>query len=572
MAHNQHNTFVNSGLKRRRSILPTNNNERENEMQMQMQMQIGMAPYPNPQMMGWIPQYPQQQMGGWMQQHPQMMAMAPNYNPNPNPNPNHNPNQHPHPHPQMMAMAPNYNYQFANPQFANPQMMGWMPMQQQPFILPQQTFNNRGFAPSHNGDVQDNVQINELDTESDDYELIDHVASAVGAKSDHEDEIPIQQNTIKKQSRTSNKNEQKLKKTVEHENQDAALANLFDNVLDDNMQVVNPNQYNYAEFGQELDNSNVIARIIPVDKEHAHFDNAQYPNETYKTVMLNDVEKILPAKNISVDALETGKIVYEHNKKLATSGQAISGEAFIYTRCSRTNDISIETQRKACIQYAATHNLKLLSFGYQSDNNISARNMGNLNHELGFWKDHIPNNSHIIIYSVDRLSRHLVKGMQFLEEMTSRGIRVHFITHELVYHSGISAAGHSMVQQELQSAEKFSNIASEKIRSTNARLRQEGHVLGRAPYGYKHTLINGVRKLIPNNEEQANINKIKTRYTYLMNNWKNNPETATLRLSKICMLRILLRWCNRTGLKYRKQQNYTILQLNKIIQTNFNNL
>jgi DNA invertase Pin-like site-specific DNA recombinase len=282
----------------------------------------------------------------------------------------------------------------------------------------------------------------------------------------------------------------------------------------------------------------------------------------------------LPAKDISPEALETGKIVYKHNNQLANllaaSGQQSDGNAFIYARSSRTNDISIDTQRKACLQYAAINKLELLSFGYQSDNNISARNMNNLKHELGFWQEHIPDGSNIIIYSIDRLSRNLIKGMQYLDEMAARGIRIHFVTHELVFHSGISAAGRSMIQQELQSAEKFSNIASEKVRTTMARLRREGNVFGRAPYGYKHTKIGNIRKRTFDNKEQQNIRKIKEQYKYIMDNWKNMPETAELRYSKINMLRTLSRWCNRTGLQYRNEKNYTTYQIQKIIALEIN--
>jgi DNA invertase Pin-like site-specific DNA recombinase len=354
--------------------------------------------------------------------------------------------------------------------------------------------------------------------------------------------------------------------------QDRQLAELFDNALDDNMQEVQPQEAYKAKFGQESDGSN-FTTLTPDNKHHAHFDNARFPNEIYNAVMVNGDTTKLPANDISPDALETGKIVFEHNNQLAASGQQSAGKAFIYARSSRTNDISIETQRKVCLQYAAVHKLELLPFGYQSDNNVSARNMGNLKlkHQLGFWQEQIPDGSHIIIYSVDRLSRHLVKGMQFLDEMAARCIRIHFVTHELVFHSGISAAGRAMIQQELQSAEKFSNIASEKVRTTMARLRQEGNVFGRAPYGYKHTKIGNIRKRTPDNKEQQNIRKIQSQYSYIMDNWKNNPDTAELRYSKINMLRTILRWCNRNGMKYRHQQNYTTSQIRNIIEIEVNN-
>lgn len=520
---------------------------------------------PQPQMMGWMPMpnYQQQQVGigGWMP-HPGM--------------------QQPYPHPQMMGWMPPY---------PNPQMIGWMPVpnmqqQQQPMMMlppPAAAFNNTGFKPLHNGNIQDIMQINELadDDESEDSAPIPPktkaaaTAAAAAGETDDEDvvHVPNPKNTNKQKAKEPKQKVPALAKQEQHQGnmQDNQLANLFDNVLDNNLQPLNLQQSRNAEFGQEADESNIICGLTPIDRNQAHFDSANYPNEQYKTVMINGDSKTLPAKDISPDALETGKVVYEHNTKLVANGNAPVGKAFIYARSSRTNDISIETQRKACIQYAGDNNLELLSFGFQSDNNISARNMGNLNHELGFWKDEIPNDSHIIIYSVDRLSRHLIKGMQFLDEMATRGIRVHFTTHEIVFHSGSSAAIRAMVQQELQSAEKFSNIASEKVRTTMARLRREGHVFGRAPYGYKHALIGNIRKRIPDNREQQNIRKIQSQYEYIMGNWDNNPETAGTRYSKASMIRVLGRWCNRSGLKYRNQKNYTTSQVRKIVEMEVNN-
>jgi len=515
---------------------------------------------PNPQMMGWMPPYqhpyppPPQQYGmGWMPPYP----------------PQHQPQQY------GMGWMPNYPHPYPYPQYG----MGMMPGMQPPMMMlpPPPAFNNRGFAPSHNGNIQDFVQINELVEENNNSKPIKHIASAASAastaddaESDNDviDAFNIPEPKSKKQAKKPNKKvaEPSAVKMQDHKI-DNQLADLFNNVLDNNMQSANSRTAKHAEFGQESNESNVIIGITPIDKEQAHFDNVEFPNEMYNATMINDVVAKLPAKDISLDALEAGKIVFIHNNQLEASGQPIANEkAFIYARSSRTNDISIETQRKACLEYSTVHRLELLPFGYQSDNNVSARNMGNLKHELGFWKDYIPDGSHIIIYSVDRLSRHLVRGMQFLDEMAARGIRIHFITHELVFHSGISAAGRAMIQQELQSAEKFSNIASEKVRTTMARLRKEGHVFGRVPYGYKNTLIGNIRKRIPDNKEQQKIRQIQTQYSYIINNWENNPDTEKLRYTKINILRTLVRWCNRKGMKYRNQSNYTTSQIRTIIQ------
>jgi DNA invertase Pin-like site-specific DNA recombinase len=290
--------------------------------------------------------------------------------------------------------------------------------------------------------------------------------------------------------------------------------------------------------------------------------------------MLNDDKYESKALDIHQYSLETHKYIYEYNNALAITNlnskknQAYSNmdpTGLIYARCSTENDISIETQRKACFKYAKDKGIKLLSFGFQYDNNVSARNMNNLNYELGFWENQIPDHCDLIIYSVDRLSRDLLKGIQFLEKLSSRGINIHFITNEIIYNINISAAAKSMIQQELQTAEKYSNMTSEKVKNTFKRLREEGHVFGKAPYGYKHIKIGEIRKRIPDNQEKENIRKISERYNNYVSTFENYPENQGVKKTATNIIKALIRWCNRSGLKYRHGKHYTLSQIKCII-------
>ena len=353
------------------------------------------------------------------------------------------------------------------------------------------------------------------------------------------------------------------------------LANMLDNVLDKNMNVdAEPkNKESYSEFGQNANNSNVIMNIYPKDKNNANFNKETHPDEIYITVMQHGKTNELKASDIHEYSLETHKHIYKYNNDNDSIYKSVyknkSPTGFIYARCSTTNDISIETQRQSCFDYAKSKGIRLLSFGYQYDNNVSARNMNNLNFELGFWEKQIPDGGDMIIYSVDRLSRNLLKGIQFLERLSaSRGINIHFVTNEIIYNVNVSAAAKSMIQQELQTAEKYSNMTSEKIKGTLKRLRQEGHVFGRAPYGYKHVKIHNIRKRVINNQERENIRKIKNRYNNYRTSFENFPENVGIKKSNMSIIRQLVRWCNRTGLKYRNNKNYTIQQIKYIVNLN----
>jgi DNA invertase Pin-like site-specific DNA recombinase len=193
--------------------------------------------------------------------------------------------------------------------------------------------------------------------------------------------------------------------------------------------------------------------------------------------------------------------------------------------------------------------------------------MGNLKHELGFWFEHIPNDSHIFIYSVDRLSRHMLKGLDFLEKAVLRNISVHFVTNGIVYNKDISAGNKAMVQSELQSAEKYSNLTSEKIKGTLRRLKTEGHSFGKAPYGFKNVIINGIRKRVVDDRESDNIRKIKTEYNYIHEHFDEIRVNERMRRNYSSIYRHLIRWCNRSGIKNRNGDVFRLSQIKTIVNS-----
>ena len=409
-------------------------------------------------------------------------------------------------------------------------------------------------------ETEETEETDELNNQIDDKNIDNYEGNVINGL-----EQRVQENKVMMVNKPVKVNVDK-KKEKKDKNEDNILANMLDNALDNVINLGQPNdekKETYAEFGQNYNNSNVISEIIPIKKVESHFDKDNYPNEVYKAIMLNGKVEEYKANDIHSYSLETHKYIYEHNQQI-TRTKANKTNGFIYARCSTTNDISIETQRQACFAYAKAMNIKLVSYGYQYDNNVSARNMNNLKYELGFWEKRIPEDGNLIIYSVDRLSRDLVKGIQFLEKLVSRGIQIHFVFNEIIYKKEMSAAAKSMVQQELQTAEKYSNIISEKIKGTLKRLRAEGHDFGRARYGYKSVKINGIRKHVVNDLEQKNIKKIIKRYHNYIEHFETYPENIGFKKTYTNIMHALRRWCNRSGLKYRNDKHYTINQLKKI--------
>ena len=345
---------------------------------------------------------------------------------------------------------------------------------------------------------------------------------------------------------------------------DVFLANIFDKSLD-SIKFKEPQD---KTFISKKNNSNVIKSISPKNPDKAHFNKDTHPDEVYnvKFIGYEDEKYEIKASDINAYSLETHKYIYEYNK---TFVYKIHNKelGFIYARSSSDNTVSIETQRQVCFKFTRENNIKLCDFGFQFDNNISARNMNNIKHELGFWKDYIEDGSHIIIYSVDRLSRHLINGMKYLDEMVARGITFHFVTNELKYGTDSSATQKGMIQTLLIEAEKFSNMTSEKVKTTRKRLIAEGNELGPAKYGFKVVLVNGIRKKLLCQEEQENIRKIKEKYQDVSDNFEDYQRAGNVQRSFLSIYRFIERWCVRSGIKYRKGQPFTDLKIREIVKS-----
>ena len=347
----------------------------------------------------------------------------------------------------------------------------------------------------------------------------------------------------------------------------SSLANLFNNVLDNSR--LNKKQKKDNSFGIDTKNCNIIKALKPII-DIPNFNNKTHPDELYRVEFLDGSYTEKKAIDISDDSLKTQKLTYEHNIKIAFANQNTipnQTNTVIYTRCSKENDISIETQKQACFKYALKNNMKMLPFGYLEDNGLSGRNGKNLIHgELAFWLSHIPNGSTIIVYSPDRWCRNTLKGLEILDNLSKRNITVHFVTNDIDYNKDITSAQKSMIQSELMTAEKQSNDTSEKIKCTLKRLKDEGHVIGIAPYGFSNIIVNGIRKRIENNDEQENIRKINDKYNDILENFNDYLKEEYIYRNYSSIVKFIMRWCVRTGVKNRKGASFTEAQIKTIIK------
>jgi DNA invertase Pin-like site-specific DNA recombinase len=456
---------------------------------------------------------------------------------------------------QMMPMQQNMMPMYQNQMM--PMQPNMMPMQNQLFKNPIENPLIQRQKNSHN---------------------IEKIVNILDQESDEEGDVEVEKEVIEKNKKRKidekdAKGEKDEKNHVEkstlHNSALNSLSNLFDNVLDNSR--INKRQKIDVDFLPYKDGRNVVKSVNPLNLNDSHFNSKTYPEEKYYIQFLDGHNDTVPAKDINSFTLEAQKITSEHNKtikNLYPNDLSNQINTAIYVRCSKVNDTSIETQKKACFEYALKNKMQVLPFGYLEDNGIPARNGKNFKTgELSVWLSHIPDNGNIIIYSPDRWSRHTLKGLQELDDLVKRNITIHFINNDIKYSKNTSSAHKSIIQSELMTAEKQSNDTSEKIKGTLSRLKTEGHVIGKAPYGFNNIIINGIRKRVINNEEQKDIKKIKDKFNDINDNFDNYLGIENIKKSKLSMIKFIMRWCSRTGMKNRNSKAFTISQIQSIIKS-----
>ena len=184
-------------------------------------------------------------------------------------------------------------------------------------------------------------------------------------------------------------------------------------------------------------------------------------NDYILATYANGQKWIIKKSDLKEEHLKNYEKIKLHNRKL---GDKFNGYGMIYARTSTKDPRSINAQTGICLTYMAENGIKLVPFGIQADNGISARDMKNLDYELGFWTEKLSPYSHLVITNVDRLSRNLEKGMEFLKAMRASNITLHFVSEGLILTPDDDYGHIGHVYQLLKSAQQQSDTLSQKVK------------------------------------------------------------------------------------------------------------
>ena len=204
-------------------------------------------------------------------------------------------------------------------------------------------------------------------------------------------------------------------------------------------------------------------------------------------------------------------------RKDKTISRKDNRNAVVYTRVSTKEqaetNLSLNTQKKYCEEYARKEGLMVLEFfggtyeSAQTDERIQFKNM------LAFVKKR--NIAHIIVYSIDRFSRSGANAIATIEDLNKKGISVLSVTQP-------TETGTPMGSFFQNIHLLFSQYDNELRRSKCVAGMKErlklGYWIGKAPLGYSHVHDESNRPVVVINEagkllKKAFLWKVQERIT-----------------------------------------------------------
>ena len=215
----------------------------------------------------------------------------------------------------------------------------------------------------------------------------------------------------------------------------------------------------------------------------------------------------------------TDDLLFEKFAKGTRKACSLTNNCVIYTRVSTKeqadNNMSLETQRKACEKLALKNNYTTLAcFGgtYESAKTDERKEF---NRMLQFVRKSREKISYIIVYSVDRFSRSGGNAIYITEQLKKQGVMVLAVTQPTD-----TTTSSGSLQQNIQFifSEYDNQLRKEKCMAGVKEALLRGEWCHHAPLGYDELNINGERKIAIN--EQGKL----LRKAFL---WKANEGMGT---------------------------------------------
>ena len=181
---------------------------------------------------------------------------------------------------------------------------------------------------------------------------------------------------------------------------------------------------------------------------------------------------------------------------------------FIYTRVSTykqsSKTVSLINQYDVCKKYIASNYINQNIFHYQ-DIASSYKNKNALGRQKAMIRN-ISQNDLIIIYDISRLGRNIYQVIDFLEKIRNKGATIYSVEDNLFY--GKDKLIDNLFLYKVIKSKEYSDCLSNKTKTTQTFIKENGGHIGKVPYGYKLSHTDGIPKLVIENDEQKIIKLI----------------------------------------------------------------
>lgn len=160
-------------------------------------------------------------------------------------------------------------------------------------------------------------------------------------------------------------------------------------------------------------------------------------------------------------------------------------------------NFSLDSQKETLMKYCVDNKLHISSI--EMDDGISARNLSKL---VGLQKivENIQPNEVLLVLDLSRFARHTMGGLQILESLSKRNIRIYSVMDGMNYDT---PASRHCVRTTISCAELESDIKSAKVKASIQNIKSMGGFIGsRAPFGFKVIRDGALRKLVKHINEQ----------------------------------------------------------------------
>lgn len=197
-------------------------------------------------------------------------------------------------------------------------------------------------------------------------------------------------------------------------------------------------------------------------------------------------------------------------------GLRLENRIWIYCRISSEKQnlpdhTSLLVQERICLNFIRENRwrgeVRVIKEVMSAKNMKKQRNLNEIFHEAA-------SGDKILFHDTSRFSRNTSDGLNFLQELSNRGVSITFVKERLSYDN---PQNRQFIRQKLSAAQAYSEEQSERVKASIKFRKERGDFMGRsAPFGFKvvrepHEQGRTRRTIVPDPQEMEIVEFIRSK-------------------------------------------------------------